>query len=256
MTNVLKIENVEIEDLKNRNVVVSMTTETKGSSSARVIRNHATTVASRLAAGQFVAYQVAGPTQKTKPSAEEVEAGRAVGAARSMSLLMNRGGTSMPDKNGILCALPRARRASIFPQGKCPALATSYDDRHPKQAPRVGAPLPPPLPLLCRMNPLPVSRTTPRGTTLTLPNDPFLSLSLSLLNPPLGRLSVSQTTSPANDSAISSPLCLFASLYIFLPPSMSLCLRCTCYKYSAWNDSCSGDSLSLCLVRVRVDALT
>ena len=78
---------------------MSTTTEAKDPSSARVIRNHAATVASHLAAGQFVAYQVAGPTQKPEPATEEVETERAAGAARSMSLLMNRGGTSMPDKN-------------------------------------------------------------------------------------------------------------------------------------------------------------
>ena len=76
-----------------------MTTEARGSSSARVIRNRDATVASRPAAGQFVAYQVAETAQNPKPSFEEVEVERATGLARSMSLLINRGGTSMPDKN-------------------------------------------------------------------------------------------------------------------------------------------------------------
>ena len=76
-----------------------MTTEARGSSSARVIRNRDATVASRPAAGQFVAYQVAETAQNPKPSFEEVEVERATGLARSMSLLINRGGTSMSGKN-------------------------------------------------------------------------------------------------------------------------------------------------------------
>ena len=99
---VLGIQGITIESLEKRDVAVTMVGDPRTGFGARPVRDLGVTVASRLAAGHFITFNVAPPPQKNlAPSLTEAEAERAASAARSTSYLLSagRGLTSLPEKH-------------------------------------------------------------------------------------------------------------------------------------------------------------
>ena len=99
---VLGIQGITIESLEKRDVAVTMVGDSRTGFGARPVRDLGVTVASRLAAGHFITFNVAPPPQKKlAPSLQEAEAERAASAARSMSNIMFAGRdlNSLPEKH-------------------------------------------------------------------------------------------------------------------------------------------------------------